>query len=72
MCLWDRVTQSAWRSQGSKLMNKTVFCQAFSEMLSLLQQSKTELQQSTMRTILRFLVMTEPYSGIYMYVNIYE
>jgi hypothetical protein len=59
---WNRVTQSAWQCKGNKLMNKTVFSQAFSEMLTLLQQSNTELRHSTMRTILRFLVMTEPYS----------
>jgi len=59
---WNRITLKAWASQGSKLKSKTDFYQAFSELLSLLQHSGHELQHSTMRTILRFLVVTEPFS----------
>lgn len=56
---WNRACLAAWNT-GTGEMPPQAFRDAFLEVLGCMQESGAELQEDTQRTLLRFLVHTEP------------
>jgi hypothetical protein len=60
---WNKACNIAWRSRLLDIP-PTSFRSSFTEIMSLMQDYGVELEPSTIRTLLRFLVLTQPKSDV--------
>jgi hypothetical protein len=60
---WNKACVSAWHSRVADMPSES-FKEAFTEVMRLMRESGVELETSTTRTLLRFLVHTQPKSEI--------